>query len=165
MGVKNNLLSVKLKKVIIIFFVGFFIILGATKALSAISTSYDNDKSLYFVQLINYSLPVAKVTSFNSEDLSEQNKSLKEKLWGLIGVDINSPVTFLGREISLLNTKAVEVTSEAVDNLSPFQLSEANILNQTVDDIGDKAVDSTVTPASLDANKPVVLIYHSHSFH
>lgn len=151
-----------IKKVIIIFFLGLFIILGATKVVSWISTSYDSDKSLYYVQLINYSLPVAKITSFNSEDLSEQNKSLKEKLWGFIDVDINSPVTFLGREISLLNTKEIEVNAGAEENLNPFQLSEANILTQTVDDSTTKVDDNNIAP-SLDVNKPVVLIYHSHT--
>lgn len=155
-----------IKKVIIIFFLGLLTILGAIKAVSCISNSYDNDKSLYFVQLINYSLPVAKITSFNSEDLAEKNKSIKEKLWGIIGVDINSPVTFLGKELSLLNIKEVGTNISTEENFDSFQLNAANILSETVDDSGPKIVDNNATPAipaSLDADKPAVLIYHSHT--
>ena len=156
MGDKN------IRKIIIMLFSALVITLGATKAVSVISSSYDNDKSLYFVQLINYSLPVAKITSFNSEDLAEKNKSLKEKFWSIIGVDVNSPVTFLSREISLLNTKEVEVNTGAEEKLNPFQLSQTNILSETVNDSSPK-VDNNIAPASLNADKPVVLIYHSHT--
>ena len=152
-----------IKKVAIILFLAFFIILGAAKMVSMLSTIYGNDKSLYFVQLINYSLPVAKITSFNSEDLAEKNRSLKEQFWGIIGVDINSPVTFLGKEISLLNTKEIQVNAGAVENLNPFELSKTNILSETVVDSGTKAIDTNITPESLNADKPIVLIYHSHT--
>ncbi|MBC8061117.1 MAG: stage II sporulation protein P [Clostridiaceae bacterium] len=165
---KKKLSQVEIKKVILIVFMAIFVILGATKAVSAFSLINDNDnsndKSLYFVQLINYSLPIAKITSFNSEDLAEQNKSLQEKFWSFIDVDINNPVTFLGREIALLDTKELDVNVEVKDKLPPFKLNEANVISETAADSNTKVGDTTTTPSAiLDANKPVVLLYHSHT--
>ena len=157
-GIKVGDKKIKTKRTILVVFLGILIITVATKALSLVYSSYDNDKSLYFVQLINYTLPVAKITTFNSEDLAESNRSLKESFWGVFGVDINSPVTFLSKEISLLNTKYVEVNAGSVENLSPYTLSDSNILSEPV-----KVAEDNAASLTLDANKPLVFIYHSHT--
>ncbi len=160
---KSIVINPKTKMIVISLFIGAFIIVSSAKILSLILSRNSSDKSLYFVQLINYSMPVIKISSFNSDDLAEKNKSDKEKFWSVLGVDINSPATFLGKEMALLKVE----DSKASASLTPFVLKDTNILKQGAD-TSNKPSDNTNSSDSnlkkpLNVDKPEVLLYHSHT--
>jgi stage II sporulation protein P len=126
------------------------------KSVKAVS-KLNKDNSLFFVQLINYTMPIIQENSFDSEDLAEKNKAFKSEVWNKFGVDINNPISYISLEAAIFsfNIKDAEISEDKEKDILPFQLSEASIAKQ---DTGNST--SVAVP---DANKPQILIYHSHT--
>ena len=145
----------KVAKISLLIIFCIIIILASVKGVKAIS-DVTEDNSLFFVQLVNYTMPIIEKSSFHSDDLVEENKSLKNKLWNMFGVDINNPMSYISKEAAIfkfdLNNAEIKVVKE--ENVSPFTLADGSISKQ------QQSAPSTTVP---DNSNPQVLIYHSHT--
>ncbi|WP_010239551.1 stage II sporulation protein P [Clostridium arbusti] len=135
--------------------------------------------NMTYVQLVNYVMPIVKVTNFNEEDMAENTLSLKTTILNYIGVNLNNPDEILKREISYFkednNSIDYNGKEDGVVNISDFNLKDSDITKNTGDgkDTGntDNANLSNQTSQvynpklkkNLDNSKPEVLIYHSHT--
>jgi stage II sporulation protein P len=137
------------------------------------------EKSVPYVKLINYAMPLVKSVAISEDDLAEYDFSVRDKILEFLGLDVSNPLSVVGREISLF--KPIDTGTQTANNvgkpsfsLNPFKLSESNIIrNETP---GNKPSDSTTAPVvntaqvydpklkkALNPSKPEVLIYHSHT--
>lgn len=137
--------------------------------------------SLLYAQVINNSMPVIEVTTFEEEALAESNITIQGEVLKLLGIDINNPVSILSRELpvvkSTLNNESNmgAVIAENTYGINPFNLSEGQITasgskggnNINSSSRGSSGSTGTVNnPAlkqDLAKSKPRVLIYHTHT--
>ncbi|OFI07198.1 stage II sporulation protein SpoIIP [Clostridium acetireducens DSM 10703] len=108
--------------------------------------------NMFYVQLLNYTMPVVKVTSFDESDMAENTFSVKGKALDIFGIDIKDPSTILGKEVSYLKANSYYKKSKEKINLEPYKL--------------DNKVVSIYNPNLKRKNKsavPEVFIYHSHT--
>ncbi|NLP27373.1 MAG: stage II sporulation protein P [Clostridia bacterium] len=135
--------------------------------------------SLLYAQVINNSMPVIEVTTFEEEALAENNITIQGEILKLLGININNPISILSREIPIvkaISNKDANMEATIADNtISPFNLSEGQITasaskrgidsgnfsrgnsGKTVD-VNDPALKE-----ALAKSKPKVLIYHTHT--
>lgn len=148
------------------------------------------EKNSIYVQLINYAMPLVKSVSFSEDDIAEYNSSLKNKLMQLLGIDTTNPLSIIGRELSFL--QPLDTGNTNTENalsffINPFKLSEASVIkNQTSDtsnqntnmdtnannnsndgvtipNISTASVYNPKLKKTLNASKPEVFIYHTHT--
>ena len=133
-------------------------ILISMKCVKAISDATE-DNSLFFVQLINYTMPIIEKSSFHSEDLAEKNKSFKNEFWNMIGVDMNNPMSYIGKEAAIFNFNVSASETKVVQDeiVSPYKLQEGNVSKQQPQSSADSNI------SIPDNSKPQVFIYHSHT--
>jgi stage II sporulation protein P len=134
-----------------------------------------NPSNLFYIQLLNYSLPVVKTTSFEEEALSESEGTLSQQMIKIIGLDIFNPLKIIGKEIAFLKgldfeKKEVDLPKVAV-SIDPFSFDESKVIkvteNQTSDTGNSENTPVNVNNPSPNENlnnlKPEVLIYHTHT--
>lgn len=161
--------------IVLIVFIIFVLVSGSVKA-------YDKNtkitKNSFYSKIFNYTLPMAKVVSSNTEDsLNKENEpSLKEKLLKVVGLDIKDPISVVGREVSFL--KEVEDQYEITENeegpddnqgigeftLNKDSISKDVINNNTSEDLPNNVV-SVYDPKlkKKKSIKPEIFIYHTHT--
>lgn len=137
--------------------------------------------SLLYAQVINNSMPVIEVTTFEEEALAENNITIQGEVLKLLGIDINNPISILSRELPVVKSVSnKDINMEAVIadntyNISPFNLSEGQITanaSKVANNIGDSSrgnsgsistVNNPALKQNLEKTKPRVLIYHTHT--
>lgn len=171
-----SLKSYKLKKHIIVF---IFIVIISTAIPSIVKAAEEsNRRNMFYIQLINYTMPLVKTTSFDEDDMAENQFSLKEVALSYLGIDIHSPVSILQKEISYLNTEEKAMPSKGLVDfaLNPFKLNDNQISTGTTPSNNEKSnegnlnlPDNQVTmydpklKQNLNVAKPDVFIYHTHT--
>lgn len=134
--------------------------------------------NMLYVQLVNYTMPIVKTTSFDESDMAESTFSLKSGILNYIGVNLNKPDEFLKREISYLKLANDYVANNNLNdnsiNVSDFQLKDSDITKNT----GDSNPNNNSSPnvpdggyqvynpklkKTLDNSNPQILIYHTHT--
>ncbi|MDP4089525.1 MAG: hypothetical protein Q8930_09685, partial [Bacillota bacterium] len=98
------------------FFLGIMVsllfLVGITVyGFNALFLNKNNDtfsNSVLYAQVLNSSMPILKVTSFEEEDVSEDRDSIKGEFMKLLGMNVNNPVSIIGREVSLLKSTGVD---------------------------------------------------------
>ncbi len=126
--------------------------------------STDSSRNLFYVEVLNYCFPMAKVTSFNEEDMAENSFSITEKLLEITGTDINNPLSLIGKEVSCLaavNTKNYEGYDVQYFTLNDGQISKEGDTNTA--EINNVNVVDPNLKQKLNTQKPAVLIYHTHT--
>lgn len=136
--------------------------------------------NMFFVGVINYTMPLIKVLNFDEEDMAESTFSVKDELLSSIGINIKHPENIIGKEIAFFTTNSSSSTnvnknssvketfndnSTSAFNLKNSDVKKAsttansnNTSSNNVFNIYDKSLKKT-----LDTSKPEVLIYHSHT--
>jgi stage II sporulation protein P len=134
-----------------------------------------NPSNLFYIQLLNYSMPVVKVTSFEEEALSESEGTLSQELIKIIGLNIYDPLSLMGKEIAFL--KGLNFNHEDMDlpqvviNINPFNLDDSKVIkiaenqpsNATASQNKPVNVINPDIKMKLNKSKPEVLIYHTHT--
>jgi len=186
-----SLIQIKIKLLITILFVGVLLSLVISSTVMALSESKGNRRNMFYVQLLNYTLPMVKVSTFDEGDMAENEFSLKSEALKLAGIDNKNPMSILGREVACI--KEYYNGAENVDSneeiksidvaLKPFNLSEASVnkndpqqglsptdTNTNPGNTGSDPIPSiTVNPSAPTAvkpnsnGKPEVFIYHTHT--
>lgn len=168
-----NLRTKKEKNIFILIIIAsaVFIILISGRVFAESGDAVKRGNMLY-VQVVNYTMPLLKVTSFNDEVMVENNFSLKEKALDIIGLNIADPGSIIEREIAFLGIGNGSIKLSQDNNFSkvlfnPFKLSESEIsknssgelnLNNTAVNVYNPKLKKT-----LNAAKPEVFIYHTHT--
>lgn len=134
--------------------------------------SSDAKRNMFYVEILNYTMPVVRSISFNEEDMAENKFSVKEMGAQLLGLDIEKPFSVVEREIPFLATKDRDVNAKKLNN---FNLEDKEVSKETVKEENTKnnqeiaLKDKTVTvydpklKKTLNNSRPEVLIYHTHT--
>jgi len=124
-----------------------------------------SNRNLYFVQLLNYTVPLIKVTSFNEEDMAENSFSLSQEILNFTGVNITSPLEVLGKEVSYLGAVNSNYDTNSYDfkyfTLEDGQIAKGDATVKT--EINNVNVINPAIKKTLNTTKPEVLIYHTHT--
>ncbi|MFL0269562.1 stage II sporulation protein P [Candidatus Clostridium radicumherbarum] len=132
-----------------------------------------------YINILNFTMPLVKSLVSSTDENAQLNYSLKEMLLEKAGLDINSPLSVVAREFSLIkvvdNTVAVQESNNSII-INPFKLNENNIIKISQNDSKDSsennlnpgatAVSEIYNPnlkTPLDSSKPEVFIYHTHT--
>lgn len=135
------------------------------------------EKSVFYIKLINYAMPLVKSTALNDDDMAEYDFSIRDEFLKLLGIDVSNPLSVVGRELSVFNSTGTKQASEEGKisfSLNPFKLSESSIIkNQEPSNSPPENTPAPVVNISqlydpklkktLNASKPEVLIYHTHT--
>ena len=138
------------------------------------TNSSNAKRNMVYVQILNYAMPVVKATSFNEDDMAENGFSISQTALQMIGLNLNSPISVLGREVAFLGLNDLsskdkpnvdfnqfklddkQVSKEA-DNSQPNSNENLNLENKVVNLYDPKL------KKAINTNKPEVLIYHTHT--
>ncbi|MTK11891.1 MAG: stage II sporulation protein P [Clostridiaceae bacterium] len=132
------------------------------------------NRNMFFVQILNYTMPVVKATSFSEEDMAESNFTIGQAALGMVGLDLNNPMSVLGRELSFINIDNSGGKDKLNVDFNDFKLDDKQIARDNAKanpdansnlSLENKSV-SVYDPKlkkSLNTDKPEVLIYHTHT--
>lgn len=140
--------------------------------------NFQSSNPLY-INILNFTMPLVKSLVSSTDTNAQLNYSLKEMLLEKAGLDINSPLSVVAREFSLIkivdNTVAVQESNKSII-INPFKLNENNIIKINQGDSNDNSGNNLNPGATavseiynlslkktLDSSKPEVFIYHSHT--
>ena len=147
----------------------FFSFFNAQKAQEKLTGGRGN---MLYVQLVNFVMPVVKVTNFDEADMLESTLSLKSGILNYIGINLKQPDEILKREISYLkvdnNSIAYNTKDGGTVSVSNFNLKDSDITksssnnNLNLPDQNSQVYDPKLKK-NIDNSKPEVLIYHSHT--
>jgi stage II sporulation protein P len=135
------------------------------------------EKSIFYVKLINYALPLVKSVAASEDDLAEYDYSVGNRLLELLGIDVSDPLSVVGREVGLFTPTEMHASNndgKITFSINPFKLGESSInKNQEQNNPpGNNAAAPAVNIAkvydatlkkTLNPSKPEVLIYHTHT--
>ena len=190
-SVNLKLLQIQIKLFIATILIGlllFVIISSKAKAYSN-DDGKGNRRNMFYVQVINYALPMVRVNTFDEGDMAENEFSLKDKVLKVVGIDSNNPMSILGKEVACIKeySSDIEVAEnsneiEKVDiAVNPFNLNESSInkngdaktqvppstntgsSNSETSGNINVVVDNPNIKKAIDVGKPVVFIYHTHT--
>lgn len=179
--VRNNINGKSIAKayliIYLLFFIGFMFIFKNTSFFQEIN---NGGRNLFYVQVINYTMPVIEKSNFDSDDLYENQFTMKKLFSNFFGIQLDNGSTIFGKEIAY-----IAATNEANDSngqksgfqklIDSFVLKDNDISTQN-----NSNNNQTNTPQSSEINatintfdekykmktqrtKPQVLIYHSHT--
>lgn len=128
--------------------------------------------NMFYVQMVNYVMPIVKITNFDEEDMAESTFSLKSGLLNYIGINLSNPDEILKREISYFKEDNNSFSYNVYNKISDFNLKDSDITKTSTDKISNKdnnelnqtfQIYNPQLKKNLDSSKPEILIYHSHT--
>lgn len=142
------------------------------------SYSSSMKRNMFYVQVLNYTMPVVKATSFNEDDMAENGFSIGNSVLSVLGLNVNNPISVLGREVAFLELKHSNSKDVANVDFNHFKLDDKQIAKEnsvtnsrgasnTKNDLSlqDRSV-TVYNPSlkkTLNTKKPEVFIYHTHT--
>lgn len=169
----------KLKQKLLVGFgliILLIVIIFPVKAL-ANSINIYGTRNMFYVETLNYALPIVKVTSFQQEDMVENKFSIKESMLNLFGINIRNPISILNKEEScfsdgLKSEKKIQKPENLA--LSPYKLNDTSIAKDSAAASSTSASDNAPASSSVSVvdpslvNKtlsgtPEIFIYHTHT--
>ncbi|AKN34240.1 stage II sporulation protein P [Clostridium carboxidivorans P7] len=174
MGYRRNNTKNNLALRLYIVMMSLFIIIIVPFVAKANSYSSNVKRNLFYVQVLNFTMPAVKATSFNEDDMAESRFSLSDSVLNVLGLKMNNPMSVLSKEISYMNLGNDSSKNDVNVNFNQFKLDEKqvskdnpksndsssgnlNLENKTVN-VYDPKLKKT-----LNTSKPEVLIYHTHT--
>lgn len=137
------------------------------------------EKNLFYMEVINYTMPFVKSVALNEDEVAEYNYSIKNKLLQIVGLDVGNPLSIVERELGFINAMNSEETQHETKTsffINPFKLSESTINKNTENNNANNNTQNVNPPniniaqvynpkikKTLNPAKPEVLIYHSHT--
>ncbi|WP_369705299.1 stage II sporulation protein P [Clostridium moutaii] len=133
----------------------------------ASSNTNNNIKgNMFYVQVLNYSMPAVKTICFDQDDMAEDSFSLKNLALKMFNIDAKNPLSILGKEVAFIGK---DISN---NNVNEFKLDNKQI-TKTDDNLSRG--DSSNTPTEntnvydpslnrkMNTKNPDVLIYHTHT--
>lgn len=127
--------------------------------------------NMFYVQLINYSLPVVKELAYDEADMAESQMSIKTAILEYFTMDLLNPMDILSKENSLfsLSNEGSIVEFDGQVTFNPFKLKDISIFRKEPEPevvINDPPASDIYNPSlkkPLNETVPEVLIYHTHT--
>ncbi|HBJ1650998.1 stage II sporulation protein P [Clostridium botulinum] len=122
-----------------------------------------NERGGYaYVQLLNLGMPIVKEQVYNEESYAENNLSLKNVLLKSIGLDGLAYENILKSEVGFFNN--IDNREKTSLTFNQFNVNEESVLKFSSNEksLNSKIYDPSLKK-SLNASKPEVLIYHTHT--
>ena len=143
-------------------------------AVKANTSSNNTKRNMFYVQILNYTMPVVKATSFNEDDMAENGFSIGQAALQMIGLNLNNPISVLGREMSFIGLNELSVKDKPNVDFNHFKLDDKQVARDTEKskpssnenlNLENKVVNlyDPKLKKALNTNKPEVLIYHTHT--
>ena len=145
------------------------------------SNNTSNTPITFFTKIINYTIPIVKVTSSDEKTLADNQFSIKKDFLEILGISLTDPYSIMGKEVcylrgASLHNKNGEGNEGENISLNPFKLGESSIGKIDAKTAQDQAIqeknlpnkDVVIDDPSLKKNifpskQPEVFIYHSHN--
>lgn len=140
------------------------------------ANSYSSDikRNMIYVQILNYTMPVVKATSFNEDDMAESGMSISQGLLGIFGFNLNNPVSVLNKELSFLGLEDLNSNNATNVSFNHFKLDDKQVSkddskpgSNTGENLNlENKVVNVYDPKlkkNIDNSKPEVFIYHTHT--
>jgi stage II sporulation protein P len=144
-----------------------------------------SENNLFYVHIINYTLPVVKSSTFDEESLDESEGTLRAQILKIIGLNVYNPFDLMGKEVGFFKAlnyeDSLENPPKVAVNINPFKINPFEI-NESAISRSNKNTDTenetsnsqseVSTPANLintdliktlNKAKPEVFIYHTHT--
>lgn len=124
--------------------------------------------NMFYVQVLNYAMPVIKATCFDEDDMAENSFSLDNSPLEIFNINIKNPMSVLGREMAFLG---LDISNNSIDEfkLDSKQVaktgSNENLSRGNSTNVSESKV-SVFDPSlkrTMNKEKPDVLIYHTHT--
>ena len=160
------------------FFITFVIFIIIFNQAIGYSSKNGLQRNMFYVNMINFTMPQVKITSFNEEDMAENQVSIKKVFSEILGINIDEPYSVIHREMAALNlvpysgignniAKSNDNNSSNIENKDvSFKLDNEFIQKpeegQTPSAEGASSVFNQALVKELSA-VPEVLIYHTHT--
>jgi stage II sporulation protein P len=182
---RRTLDTADLKSGIIIYIILLILATFAISNFRAYMKNY-NPNNLFYMQIVNYSMPLVKATAFEEEALSESEGTLSQQVLKIMGLNIYDPQKIMGKEMSFLkglNFSEVEMDlPEITFSINPFNFNDNQVKKTNSSDAenGTKPTGSETsnTPSqsgtavsvynpsikkTINKAKPEIFIYHTHT--
>lgn len=167
----NDFKRIKHKLLIGLAFISLLVIIIFPVKALANSINIYGTRNMFYIQVLNYAMPVVKVTSFQQEDMVENEFSIKESMLNLFGINIRNPISILNKEECCFNNTSENSDLNKVadsDNsvLDPFKLNDASISKNSAPDNTPVSSVSVADPGLKNktlSSAPEVFIYHTHT--
>ncbi|MHC1683492.1 MAG: stage II sporulation protein P [Clostridiaceae bacterium] len=137
-------------------------------------------RNLFYVQVINYTMPTLEKTNFDSDDLYENQFTFKKLFYSLLGIQLDNGTSVFGKEIAYMGA-----TNRGIDSggeksnfqklIDSFVLKDNDIsTNESANNNQTNVPQGSDVSANINIfdekykmktahSKPQVLIYHSHT--
>lgn len=170
----------KLNKSLLILLASVFMVFVLPTLVLGTDSIKENGEDTKFIEAIYNSFPFMKVVN-DSKSNSPSNENFKDKLLYILGINVVDPFSVIGKEIAFLNmeinnTQVPASVQEDEEELKPYRLSDGevtidpgdsgnNVDSTDTSDIPNRIVDvyNPKLKKTLNASKPEVLIYHTHT--
>ncbi|MDP4143897.1 MAG: stage II sporulation protein P [Bacillota bacterium] len=159
--------------------IGILVLIASIIALMCLAsavrakTEADTKRNMFYVQIINYTIPGIKETNFDEETMAENNFSIGKEILSIFGINISNPEELLGKELSCLDgsgySRIVADNTEDITDVDKFVLDNRDISKKPEDQSSsnisqqDLKVYNPSLKKTLDTSKPEILIYHTHT--
>ena len=154
--------SKTIKNLYILFFIStLFIVLPVI--VKANPNKYGEKNNMFYIQVLNKSMPIVKATVFDEEILAENSFNLKRELLKLFSIKLEDPTTVLEKEMAFIGSS--EINNDIDYKLDSFELDEKYVLKDeklTTNEL-DKKIHNPNLKKKLDKSKPEIFIYHTHA--
>lgn len=161
----SDALILKISILIIMIIIVVTMILPLT--VKAYTSANDSRSNLFYLEILNYSVPSAKVSTLDPEVMVENSFSLKDSILNAVGVNIKEPNVIMGKEIAFFNNNSIPKINNISINLTSYELASNEVIKtdnntqSTSANLSPTLVPST-SPA-VDNSNPEILIYHTHT--
>ncbi|WP_040211331.1 stage II sporulation protein P [Clostridium polynesiense] len=165
----NN--ELHLKPIVYIAVSALIVVLMVMGLLNSVMKSQVKN-NMFYIQVLNYSLPIVKDVAYDESDMAESQMNLRTALLEYIGIDAFNPLNILSKENSYfsLGRKYLKPDMKSHFALDSFKLDDISIFREEKKEESDSASQETkadiYNPAikkNLNESKPEVLIYHTHT--
>jgi stage II sporulation protein P len=141
-------------------FISFFNMQGKNQG--AITKGTEN---ILYYKLIDYEMPVIKITSFDGSNVAKDIPSLKSDILNYVGINLSNPEEILKKEISYLNEDN-DAAQEDTAAIGDFNISNSAIIEDQGNLNNQSQISGAYDPRlkkTLNNAIPEVLIYQSHT--
>lgn len=124
-------------------------------------------EDMIYYKLINYEMPLIKVTSFEGSNIAKDIPSLKSDILNYVGINLSNPEEILKKEISYLNEDNDDVQEDTAA-IGDFNISNSAIIEDqgNLNNQNQNQISAAYDPRlkkTLNNAIPEVLVYQSHT--
>lgn len=134
----------KLSILVIMIIIMFSMIIPFT--VKACTSANNLRTNLLYLQILNYSVPSAKVSTLDPEDMVENTFSIKNSILNFLRINVNEPDVIISKEIACAKNSEVK-TIQYKSNIDSYQLADNEVIKNSDD--SSVAVNSVVTPTQV----------------